>query len=197
MGCSPMKILHASQSLTWPKECNVKVHKRTIEVTGPRGKLSRDFKHARFEFIVTPKARKLEVVVWNGRGGDSATIKTCISHVQNMLTGVTKGFRYKMRFAYAHFPVNVTVTPENIVEVRNFLGEKLVRRVAVREGVTCTRTDPSKQKDELVLEGIDITDVSKTAASIHQSCLVRRKDIRKFLDGIYVSVKENIAEEED
>ncbi len=27
------------------------------------------------------------------------------------------------------------------------------------------------------------------AALIHQSCLVKRKDIRKFLDGVYVSEK--------
>ena len=30
------------------------------------------------------------------------------------------------------------------------------------------------------------------AALIHQSCLVKRKDIRKFLDGIYVSEKGSV-----
>ena len=33
------------------------------------------------------------------------------------------------------------------------------------------------------------------AASIHGVCRVRNKDIRKFLDGIYVSEKGTISEE--
>ena len=38
----------------------------------------------------------------------------------------------------------------------------------------------------------------RIAAQIYQSVLVRHKDIRKFLDGIYVSEKEFcVAEEED
>jgi hypothetical protein len=34
--------------------------------------------------------------------------------------------------------------------------------------------------------------VCRSCALVHQSCLVRHKDIRKFLDGIYVSEKGNI-----
>jgi large subunit ribosomal protein L9e len=49
------------------------------------------------------------------------------SHIENLITGVTKGFLYKMRFCYAHFPINVTLT-DRTVEIRNFLGEKRVRR---------------------------------------------------------------------
>ncbi|CDP06482.1 unnamed protein product [Coffea canephora] len=38
--------------------------------------------------------------------------------------------------------------------------------------------------------------VSRSAALINQKCHVKNKDIRKFLDGIYVSEKGRIAEEE-
>ena len=57
------------------------------------------------------------------------------------------------------------------------------------------KIDVSKdQKDELVLVGNDIENVSQSAASIHQCTLVKNKDIRKFLDGIYVSEKGEIKE---
>lgn len=56
-----------------------------------------------------------------------ACIRTICSHVENMITGVTKGYLYKMRFIYAHFPINVSITGKT-VEIRNFLGEKRVRR---------------------------------------------------------------------
>mgnify|MGYP003387124795 CR=1 FL=1 len=42
-------------------------------------------------------------------------------------------------------------------------------------------------KDQIELAGIDINKVSLSAAHIQQSTNVRKKDIRKFLDGIYVS----------
>ena len=50
-------------------------------------------------------------------------------------------------------------------------------------------------KDEIVVEGNDIQHVSRTCALIQQICAVKRKDIRKFLDGIYVSSKGNVIED--
>jgi large subunit ribosomal protein L9e len=120
--------------------------------------------------------------------------RTVCSHIENMITGVTKGFLYKMRFCYAHFPINVTGVKENnkdIVEIRNFLGEKKVRRVELMEGVKYFRT--ADVKDQIEISGIDINKVSLACARISQSTMVRNKDIRKFLDGIYVSEKVNIA----
>jgi len=107
-----------------------------------------------------------------------------------MITGVTKGFKYKMRFCYAHFPINVTCIKDNgkdIVEIRNFLGEKKVRRVQLLDGVNYTRT--ADVKDQIEIHGIDIAKVSLSCAQISQTTAVRNKDIRKFLDGIYVSEK--------
>lgn len=99
-----------------------------------------------------------------------------------MITGVTKGFKYKMRYVYAHFPINVNVDKAKdtglwTVEIRNFIGEKIVRRVAMAEGVDVAIS--STQKDELVLSGNSIENVSQSAADIQQICKVRNKDIRK------------------
>ena len=65
-----------------------------------------------------------------------------------------------MRSAYAHFPINCVVTENNtLVEVRNYLGEKYIRRVQMLPGVTVYNS--AKVKDELILEGNDIEAVSK------------------------------------
>ncbi|KAE8809398.1 60S ribosomal protein L9 [Hordeum vulgare] len=69
--------------------------------------------------------RKLKVDAWFGTRRTMAAIRTAISHAQNLITGVTKGFRYKMRFVYAHFPINTSITAANKgIDIRNFLGEK-------------------------------------------------------------------------
>ena len=51
------------------------------------------------------------------------------------------------------------------------------------------------KKDELIVSGNSLEAVSQNAADIQQICRVRNKDIRKFLDGIYVSERGTIVEE--
>src|SRR5512142_2517706 len=63
------------------------------------------------------------------------------------------------------------------IPCRNFIGEKIVRRVVMQPGVD---VEISKaQKDELVLLGNSLEAVSQSAADIQQICRVRNKDIRK------------------
>ncbi|XP_039046684.1 60S ribosomal protein L9-like, partial [Hibiscus syriacus] len=82
-------------------------------------------------------------------------------------------------------PINASITNGNIsIEIRIFLGEKKLRKVDMLEGVSIIRS--KKVKDEIVLDGNDIELVSRSAALINQKCHVKNKDIRKFLDGIYV-----------
>ena len=70
-----------------------------------------------------------------------------------------------MRFAYAHFPINVNVSNnDTLVEIRNFLGEKIIRRVQMLEGVTVANS--TAQKDELILVGNDIQNVSQSGILI-------------------------------
>jgi large subunit ribosomal protein L9e len=162
------------------------------------GTLQRDFKHLAVDMYLTEVdgAKALLVDCHFGRRKALASIRTCTSHVQNMITGVTRGFEYKMRLVYAHFPININIEKKGaVVEIRNFLGEKRVRVVDMLAGVTCERSTGGV-KDELVLSGNDVELVSRSAALIHQVCLVKHKDIRKFLDGIYLSDKGTVVKAE-
>merc|ERR1711957_54917 len=132
--------------------------------------------------------------VWFANRKQLACVRTVCSHIDNMLVGVTRGFLYKMRFVYSHFPINVSLSGKN-VEIRNFLGEKRVRKVVLLEGVEYIRS--ADVKDQIELTGNDITLVSLTAAKIQQATNIRHKDLRKFLDGIYVSEKGPIKVAED
>lgn len=68
-----------------------------------------------------------------------------------------------------------------------------MRRITLQPGV---EVEASKNvKDELQLTGNSLENVSQSAADIQQACRVRNKDIRKFLDGLYVSEKTHIVEE--
>lgn len=98
-----------------------------------------------------------------------------------------------MRYVYAHFPINVVISDDaKNVEIRNFLGEKVIRKVGLLDGVTIEISKDNK--DEILLSGNDLENVSLSCALIQQSTTVKRKDIRKFLDGIYVSQRTTIVE---
>jgi len=176
-----------------PTDVTVNVKGRHVTVKGPRGTLNKSLHHLNLDMRVDKKLKTFTAMRWFGNRTDLATINTALALVRNMITGVTKGFRYKLRFASAHFPINVSVEGQE-VEIRNFLGEKRVRRKLVNPNVKVYRTDVKLTKDELVLEGNSIEEVSQSAAQIHELCLVKNKDIRKFLDGIYVQTRGNVKE---
>lgn len=189
-----MKQIVSSEFVTIPDGVTVTVSRRKVTVKGPRGTLTKDFSHGHLQLNMLGK-KKLRVQKWFGTRKELATVRTVCTHVENMIKGVTKGYIYKMRSVYAHFPINVSCSEQNtLVEIRNFLGEKYVRRVKMSPGVTCVNS--TAQKDELILEGNDIEAVSNSAARIQQSTFVKNKDIRKFLDGIYVSEKTTVVQEE-
>merc|ERR1712071_130747 len=196
--CDPkshkMKQILVSQSVKVPEGVTVKVNARTVTVVGPRGKLIRNFKHLALDMQMSTKD-ELTVKKWFGKKKEIAAFRTVCSHVSNMIRGVTKGFEYKMRTVYAHFPINCVTSEKNtVVEIRNFVGEKLIRKVRMSKGVAVVNS--TAQKDELILSGNDIEAVSQSAAFIQQSVKVKNKDIRKFLDGIYVSEKGPVVKDE-
>nr|CAG4636515.1 EOG090X0DNU [Eubosmina coregoni]SVE70062.1 EOG090X0DNU [Eubosmina coregoni] len=188
-----MKQILVSQNVKVPAGVTVKVNARTVSVVGPRGKLTRCFKHLALDMQMVQKD-ELQVAKWFGKKKEIAAVRTVCSHVTNMIKGVTKGFEYKMRAVYAHFPINCVTSEQNtVVEIRNFLGEKFIRKVKMMKGVTCVNS--TAHKDELILQGNDLESVSQSAAFIQQCVKVKNKDIRKFLDGIYVSEKSSIVKD--
>lgn len=109
--------------------------------------------------MIAPNVLKVEK--WFGTKKELAAVRTVCSHIENMLKGVTKGYQYKMRAVYAHFPINcVTIENNSVIEIRNFLGEKFIRRVKMAQGVTVANS--TKQKDELIIEGNSLEDVSRS-----------------------------------
>lgn len=190
-----MKYIQTEQSIHVPENVTVNIKARVIRVTGPRGVLTKNLKHIDVTFTKVNN-KLIKVTVHNGDRKHVAALRTVKSLIDNMITGVTRGYKYKMRYVYAHFPINVNVVEQDgkkFIEIRNYLGDKKVRLVPVREGVEIEFS--TTQKDEIVLSGNSVEEVSQNAADIQQICKARNKDIRKFLDGIYVSEKGHIVDE--
>lgn len=188
-----MKQILTTEFVDVPAGVTVEIKSRVVTVTGPRGSLTKNLKITPCEMQVIDDGKKVKIDMWLTRKKELARLRTTASHLRNLLVGVTQGYSYSVRFVYNHFPINVTVEGQEI-QIRNFLGEKIVRRVLVPSD---TKVDSNTgKKDCLVLTSNNIDSVTQTCARLHGICLVRNKDIRKFLDGIYVEEGGAIVQDE-
>ncbi len=173
------------QKIKIPEDVQITVKEKEIAVKGPRGELKRDFDDPRYndemtfvsadgEFFVKTESTRRRMLAITG---------TISGHVKNMITGVTKGYKYTMKIVYTHFPITVSVKGADI-EVKNFLGEKGIRKTKVVSG-----SEVKADKEFITITGNNIESVGQTAANIESSCRLGRRDKRIFIDGIYMSEK--------
>jgi large subunit ribosomal protein L6 len=154
---------------------------RIIKIKGEKGELIKDFSHAPINIQL--EGNKVTVQASWPRKKESALVGTVRSHIQNMIKGVTKGFTYKLKIVFSHFPITVKVKG-NILTIENFTGERNPRKAKIMGDTKVT-----VKGDDIIVQGISLEDVSQTAANIQTATKIRIKDPRVFLDGIYVYEK--------
>jgi len=179
------KDTHVVERVDIPEGVEVRVEGSRVVVKGPKGELSRDFGHAR-GVIMRVEDGKFIVETYFARSREKAMVGTIAAHVRNMILGVTKGFRYKLKIIFSHFPINVKVDGDRLV-ITNFLGEKAPRVARILPGVKV-----QVRGQDIFVEGIDIEKVAQTAANIERATRVSDLDRRKFMDGIYIYGREAI-----
>lgn len=173
-----MRATEVSRTVQVPEDVEISIEGRKVAVKGAKGALTRDFAYA----PVSIEQQDKTVRVWAEwpRKKESSLVGTIASHIQNMITGVRKGFTYKLKVIFSHFPISVK-TKDKFVLIENFTGERNPRRAK-----TIGSVQVKIQAEDVVIQGINLEDVSQTAANIEQATKVKKKDPRVFLDGIYV-----------
>lgn len=173
-----MRAVEAVKSIKIPEGVEVKVEGRTVTVKGEKGVLTNDFSHAPVHIVLNGNT----VIVranWP-RKREAALVGTVYSHIQNMITGVTKGFTYKLKIVFSHFPISVKVR-EKTIAIENFTGERSPRISKIVGDTKVIVKD-----EDVIVQGINIDNVSQTAANIETATKIKIKDPRVFLDGIYI-----------
>jgi large subunit ribosomal protein L6 len=110
---------------------------------------------------------------------------TARSLISGMVKGVEKGYTYKLKIIFAHFPISVKVKGKEL-RAENFFGERSPRI----SQIIGDATKVSVVGEDVVVQGPSLEDVSQTAANIELSTKTKGKDQRVFLDGLYVYSKE-------
>jgi len=174
-----MRLPEISRTIQVPDGVEVTIEQRKVTVKGTKGTLTRDFSYV----PISLEAKDDKTVrVWAEwpRKKEASLVGTINSHIQNMITGVEKGFLYKLKIVFSHFPISVKVQ-DKVVLIENFTGERRARKAKILGDVKV-----KVESDDVTVEGINLEDVSQTAANIEQATKVKNKDPRVFLDGLYV-----------
>jgi len=172
-----------------PNGVTVDVAGRTVTVKGPKGSLSRKFSDSLFDWRTTIERADGKIVVkGDDRRKTKAFVGTIAAHIGNMISGVTHGYKYKLKIFHTHFPMTLEVKGKEVV-VKNFLGER-----SIRSGNIVGNAKVEIKKDDVTVTGTDKEQVSQTAANIEHSCRLSGKDRRVFLDGVYITGWEKMNE---
>ncbi|MGB9854035.1 MAG: 50S ribosomal protein L6 [Candidatus Bathyarchaeales archaeon] len=173
-----MRAIEVSKVIQVPDDVEVTLEGKKVTVKGVKGTLTRDFSQAPISMEFQGKS----IRIWADwpRKKESALVGTVYAHINNMITGVRKGFTHKLKIVFSHFPISVKVQDKTVL-IENFTGERNPRRAKI--------IGDAKVKvsgEDIIVQGINLEDVSQTAANIEQATKVKRKDPRIFLDGIYL-----------
>jgi len=166
-----------TEKIVIPDSVQVSIDGDMIIVKGPKGELSRFLYYPGISVSIEDGV--VEISTTSSRKAVYAMVGTFASHIRNMCTGVTEGYELSMKVVYNHFPIQLKLHP-GILEIGNFLGEKMVRSAKIPDGVTV-----KLGSDEVFLTGIDKEKVGNTAANIEKATKIRKRDPRVFQDGIY------------
>jgi len=155
---------------------------RMLSVKGKLGEARKNFD--KIDVNLSVEGNKVVFIPFSAKKRDNVIINTVSSIVNNMVTGVTKGYTYKVKVVYAHFPITVKTKGKQVL-VENFVGERSPRVANIVGDCKV-----SVEGDDVIVKGVSLEDVGQTAANIELATKIKRKDQRIFLDGLYIYHKE-------
>ncbi len=178
------KDVHVVKTVEIPEGVDVEIEGNTVRVKGPKGEISKKLPIPK-GLILRKQDNKVVVETYFANARKRAMVGTLAAHIKNMIIGVTKGYKYKLKIIYSHFPINLKLEGDKLI-ISNFLGERAPRIAKILPGAKVTI---DKKNNDIIVEGIDIEIVGQTAANIEHATKIKDKDRRKFMDGIYIYEK--------
>ena len=172
----------AQTAVQLPEGVTASLEGRTLSIKGKLGEAKKHFDKVNVN--VSVEGGKVVITPFSTKKKDNVIVNTVASLLNNMVTGVTKGFTYRLKVVYAHFPITVK-TKGNQILIENFVGERSPR---VAEIVGSCKV--SIDGDDIIVKGVSVEDVGQTSANVELATKVKRKDQRIFLDGVYIYQKE-------
>lgn len=183
-----MKQLYITRDITIPEDVEVTIDGYKVTIKGKKGTLVKDFSNFDAEIIKENNVLTIKAYFINKK--KKSKILSVVGYINNMIKGVSKGYTYKSKIIFSHFPL--TVEPDNkkkIITIKNLYGG----RKNIHVPIVGENTTVKVEKDDVIIEGIDKEAVGQTTANMQEACRLRgkrKKDPETFMDGVWLWHKE-------
>lgn len=171
------------KDLEIPEGVNVEVTGNMVKVSGPKGQVEKEFK-SMFGIKIEKAGNKLKASSELERRETKAMVGTVMAHTLNMINGVTKGYAYKLKAVYSHFPVTIKIEGDKVL-IHNFLGEKTPRVAKIVSGVKVEVSGP-----DIMVSGVSVEDVGIVVGRLERATRIKSRDRKVFMDGIFLISRE-------
>lgn len=171
-----------TKEIAIPEDVTVEVVNNRVKISGLKGQLERKF--AVREVKIEKTDKKIKVSSESERRKVKSLVGTVLAHIRNMITGVAKGYVYRLKVVFSHFPITVKIEGDKVL-IQNFLGERTPRIAKI---VGSAKVEIKGQ--DITVSGIDLEEVSQTSGNIEQACRIIGYDRRRFPDGVFIISRE-------
>lgn len=179
-----MAVNKHNVTLEIPKGVSANMQNGEITIKGLKGEVKRKFENPRLEIKV--EGEKILILCKSEKevAKDKMAANSFAAHFVNAFKGVVEMYNAKVKVFSGHFPITATLEGGNIIVIKNFLGEKVPRKVKLMAGVKVIVAG-----DTITIEGVDKDAVAQSAAKIENLTRITNKDRRIFQDGCYIIEK--------
>jgi large subunit ribosomal protein L6 len=169
------------QIIKIPEGIGAELKGAVLTIKGPEGENKRTFEIPKLVF----EKKGDEITIGNEKATkrEKKRMNTIKAHIKNMIKGVQKKFEYKLKICFTHFPITVEAK-ENDITIKNFLGEKIPRKVKLPQG-----TEIKIEKAIITITSLDKELAGQAAANLEKATRIKMKDRRVFQDGIFITNK--------
>ena len=166
------------QEIEIPEGVEAEIEGNSLKIKGPEGEVERRFDIDNLVF----EKKENKILIGNKKSTrrEKKLMNTLTAHISNLIEGVQKKFEYKLKICYSHFPFTVEIKDREVI-IKNFLGEKVPRKVNLPKGV-----EAEVDKEYITIKSANKESAGQAAANLERATKIRGRDIRVFQDGIYI-----------
>jgi large subunit ribosomal protein L6 len=176
-----MNVKNYKEEVNVNEGISAKVEGTVLTVSKDKATVTRDFRHPKL--TISAEGNKISINIPLMTKREKTMLGTYRAHIRNMLAGVEEPFVYKLKVCSGHFPMNLSITKEEL-SVKNFIGEKVPRVLKIIEGV-----DVKLDGDVITVTSTDKEKAGRIAGAIELLCKRPGFDNRIFQQGIYIMEK--------
>ncbi len=164
-----------------PEGVEVSIEDSMLIIKGKEGENKKLFRLNKIE--IKKEGEKVIMISKKATKKEKRMINAISAHITNMIKGVQERFEYTLKICFSHFPFNIEVKGRDVI-IKNFLGEKIPRRLEIPKGV-----DIKSDRDTILVSSTDKELAGQVAANLEKVTKVKNRDKRIFQDGIYITKK--------